>query len=227
MGSTHPGRRTYTQAFGQYDDCPSPHKLLLKVKRPRPGADLCASWMPNDNLNTVTDRPCPTCHGKARSTKVSVSSDSSSNPFALHKLVAAGSLALTMSKGEESVICRQPLAEDRWHSIADPNELRTLLPLNGQVFLFELAFLVKHKFVCATYSARRNTLFVRLYIIPFDLPNVQGQLRLRDQVTILKPAMGILQRVLSEVSIDKGSWEGGRNLVYHCERFLPVSQVHP
>ncbi|KAK0463570.1 uncharacterized protein EV420DRAFT_1618586 [Desarmillaria tabescens] len=67
---------------------------------------------------------------------------------------------------------------------------------------------MKHRFVAATYhQSLPSVLVVRIYIIPYDLPGVQGQLRIRKQ-PVLNRARRSLRLLLSVVEQSAMAWDG-------------------
>ncbi|PFH51695.1 hypothetical protein AMATHDRAFT_142017 [Amanita thiersii Skay4041] len=89
----------------------------------------------------------------------------------------------------------------------------------------DLDFLIKHQFVSATYRFDgQQTIVVRIYIIPYDLPNVQGRLRVRRE-TVLSPARRCMSPLLSRVRRCSKEWEG--HLCEPCTSpLIPDSQDH-
>ena len=75
--------------------------------------------------------------------------------------------------------------------------------------LRQLDFLAKHSFIAATcrLDAVATTLFVRIYLIPWDLPGVHGKLRVRDEVSVVAPARRHLRSLLTEIVQDDDAWD--------------------
>ncbi|EIW84791.1 hypothetical protein CONPUDRAFT_116969 [Coniophora puteana RWD-64-598 SS2] len=75
--------------------------------------------------------------------------------------------------------------------------------------LLALAFLVEHYYVratCCTTPSLNRFLFVRIYLIPHDLPNARGRLRNRDAV-VAAQARGYLKILLAEVRQEPSCWD--------------------
>lgn len=88
--------------------------------------------------------------------------------------------------------------------------LQRLLTPEDDLLLRELDFLITHLFISCTCRLNRlgNVLNVRVYLIPHDLANVQGRLRIRDEATILAPARRYLKVLLQRIVQDDTLWEG-------------------
>jgi len=88
--------------------------------------------------------------------------------------------------------------------------LQRLLTPEDDLLLRELDFLITHLFISCTCRLNRlgNVLHVRIYLIPYDLANVQGKLRIRDEAAILSPARRYLKVLLQRIIQDDTSWEG-------------------
>jgi hypothetical protein len=50
-------------------------------------------------------------------------------------------------------------------------------------------------------------MLLRIYLIPYDLPNVQGKLRVRKS-SILNPAKRYMRTLLSRIIQDYDGWRG-------------------
>ncbi|KAI0707952.1 P-loop containing nucleoside triphosphate hydrolase protein [Earliella scabrosa] len=73
-----------------------------------------------------------------------------------------------------------------------------------------LHFLVRHRFVAATYKINitERLIFVRVYVIPWDLPGSKGALRSRDEDTVLRPGRRRLKALFLLIKQDKSLWDG-------------------
>ena len=92
-----------------------------------------------------------------------------------------------------------------------------------------LRFLVRNRFVAATYllshaldaahthmpehgheheHAQRVLLFVRVYIVPWDLPGSRGVLRNRDEDSVLRPGRRRLKALFLRIRQDAVLWQG-------------------
>ncbi|KAI0784409.1 SNF2 family N-terminal domain-containing protein [Abortiporus biennis] len=79
-----------------------------------------------------------------------------------------------------------------------------------------LNFLVDHHFLFATYHPGEDhlscMLYARIYLIPYDLNNVQGVLRRREKVKVLDPAQKYLRVILPLIARSESVWNGDFNL---------------
>jgi hypothetical protein len=145
---------------------------------------------------------------------------SSGNPYALDNLLPAGTIQISVAPHE---FCGHAHAEDGWHFFESHNLLPHLTSAGDDSFVRQLDFLVSHRFVSATcrLTDSRETLIVRIYITPFDLPNVQGKLRVRDEVRVVAPARRYMKVLLPRIMQDTGLWEGVKETGMGSRRFLP------
>ncbi|EMD38224.1 hypothetical protein CERSUDRAFT_152945 [Gelatoporia subvermispora B] len=109
--------------------------------------------------------------------------------------------------------CGHNHARDRWHQYPGRNSLSCMLAQEDTETADLLDFLAFHRFIATTCCIDRasSTLVVRVYLIPYDLPNVQGRLRTRDEATILGPGRRALQQVLPKIIQDENLWAGLRS----------------
>ena len=136
------------------------------------------------------------------------------NPFALINLFSAGVVCVTLTilKGYKT----RAVAEDGWEIFDAPVLLPSVTSTEDDAFLRQLDFLVNHKFVFATCRlGTSSTLYIRVYLIPFDLSNVQGRLRTRDEL-VMTPARKYLRVLLPRIVQDMVLWDA---------RDLPPSPV--
>ncbi|KAI8982894.1 P-loop containing nucleoside triphosphate hydrolase protein [Trametes punicea] len=72
-----------------------------------------------------------------------------------------------------------------------------------------ISFLVCNRFIAATYhiNTAHMQLFVRIYVIPWDLPGSRGELRSRDE-SILKLGCNYLRTLFLKIRKDRSLWEG-------------------
>ncbi|TBU46858.1 P-loop containing nucleoside triphosphate hydrolase protein [Dichomitus squalens] len=102
-------------------------------------------------------------------------------------------------------------AEDGWTPF--PQSFRAADIVDGEGFLETLEaldFLVRHRFVAATYLVHdaQAQLFVRVYLIPWDLPGSSGKLRRRDEDTVLRPGRRRLKDLFPRIKQDRSLWDG-------------------
>ncbi|KII88156.1 hypothetical protein PLICRDRAFT_175794 [Plicaturopsis crispa FD-325 SS-3] len=137
-----------------------------------------------------------------------------SDPYALKNLLAAGTTEVALA-AQASIPCYHKHAEDGWHHF--PGKI--LLPILSNTaeedrFIRELDFLITNLFVSATcrLDQSRTMLYIRIYLIPWDLANVQGVLRIRDE-GIVKVAGTYMQKVLQRLVKNTSCWEGAASSV--------------
>jgi hypothetical protein len=152
-------------------------------------------------------RPCPSCCLTC-GTQLPAIAVSPLGPYALGNLLPAGTIHLPVSPSESS--CDHHHDEDGWHTLRGRPILQRLLTPEDDLLLRELDFLITHLFISCTCRLNRlgNVLHVRIYLIPHDLANVQGRLRIRDEATILSPARRYLKVLLQRIVQDDTLWEG-------------------
>jgi hypothetical protein len=129
------------------------------------------------------------------------------DPFALINLLPAGVICLTLSPLED----RQDTAagEDGWDLLHTPSLIPCVTCDQDDILLRQLEFLTIHEFILATCRVGpKSTFYIRIYLIPFDLPNVQGRLRTRDE-EIMSPARKFLKVVLPRADQNVARWEAG------------------
>lgn len=151
---------------------------------------------------------------------------SSHNPFALANLLPAGTLHLSLSPND--YVCDHSHLEDGWHALRTDLVLQNLTSTDDDPLLREVAFLVKHAFIYCTcrLGQNGNTLTIRVYLIPYDLSNVQGRLRVRDESTVLAPARRYLKVLLQRLAQDSSLWEGAEvNPHVALSLFFPHEKV--
>ncbi|KAJ8480788.1 hypothetical protein ONZ51_g6428 [Trametes cubensis] len=98
-----------------------------------------------------------------------------------------------------------PLADDGWRLF--PQVVVGFRDDSGD--LEKIAFLVRHRFIAATYymDASNAQLFLRIYVIPWDLPGSRGELRSRDDA-VLKPGCKYLRQLFLKIRTERSLWEG-------------------
>lgn len=151
------------------------------------------NWCPSCCSSCFIDPPHP--------------ADITDSPFALRKLLAAGTIHLQLNTLSQHQVCAHSHAEDDWH-ILQPSRLLTHIKEEVELTLCrELDFLIHHEFLLATYREFNDMMSIRIYIVPYDLANVQGRLRNRKEA-IVSPARRYFQRLLPRISQDIASWNG-------------------
>lgn len=134
--------------------------------------------------------------------------DSSADPYSLLKLLPAGTIHLPLS--QPAFTCDHYHTEDGWHAFRGQALLQYVASIEHDSILRELDFLMKHSFISCTCRLGKlgDVLHVRIYIIPHDLLNVQGRLRVRDETTVLAPARRYLSVLLPKIIQDASCWKG-------------------
>ncbi|KDQ61066.1 hypothetical protein JAAARDRAFT_32059 [Jaapia argillacea MUCL 33604] len=129
-------------------------------------------------------------------------------PFSLRNLLAAGTLQWNLSSREP--ICNHNHERDGWHPFSVQLLLQQTSSVEEDVFLRQLEFLIRHSFIFVTCrrGCLRKTLYARVYLIPYDLANVQGKLRTRDEATIVAPARRYMRVLLPRLLQHPHLWEG-------------------
>lgn len=94
---------------------------------------------------------------------------------------------------------------------------------NYTLFAQALDFLVDHHFVTATYSVSNQVLFVRIYIIPYDLCNSRGKLRARAD-SVMGPARRYMIQLLPRIAQDASAWHG-RSISLFTSLLIPDIKV--
>lgn len=124
---------------------------------------------------------------------------------ALNSFLPAGSIALSVLQPLVDFSGENELAEDGWTRF--PTGVNDIQDVSGT--LESLYFLVRHRFIAATYAVVEETgqLFIRIYLIPWDLPGSKGELRARDEDTILRPGRRRLKDLFLRIRQDRSLWD--------------------
>ncbi|KAI0695860.1 SNF2 family N-terminal domain-containing protein [Cerioporus squamosus] len=133
--------------------------------------------------------------------------------FVLSKFLSAG--ALTISIGGELGLVEHPRqhADDGWTTFPhdhDPPVVGVWRDDDDSETWESLRFLIRHRFIAATYLVDhyQSLLFVRVYIVPWDLPGSRGVLRSRDEDSVLRPGRRRLKALFLRIRQDRSLWEG-------------------
>ena len=104
---------------------------------------------------------------------------------ALNNFLPAGSIAVPFLTPLSDFSGAKEPAEDGW--IRFPSAVVGVQDTSGTPE--SLHFLVRYRSVAATYAveSERGALFIRIYLIPWDLPGSKGELRPWDEDTVLRP----------------------------------------
>lgn len=148
---------------------------------------------------------CPSCC--AGCTPSSPRSSRGDSPYALGNLFGVGTIALQVSVELHRQFCSHAHAEDDWHHFDAHAVLPHLSNEDDIVLCQELAFLTKERFVSLTYRASQDGMMViRVYLIPYDLSNGQGVLRMRKD-NVLNPARRYMRGLLPRISQSPEKWD--------------------
>jgi hypothetical protein len=114
--------------------------------------------------------------------------------------------------------CNHVHADDGWHMYLGELIRPHVDNREDTQTCVELDYLVDQRFVSASYrlDPTLKFIFIRIYLIPYDLPNVEGQLFLRPE-TVLRPARQYLWRLLPKIDKSQEKWDGR----------TPVSAAYP
>ncbi|KAF8447641.1 P-loop containing nucleoside triphosphate hydrolase protein [Boletus edulis BED1] len=107
--------------------------------------------------------------------------------------------------------------------------MRSLSTHPADTLFRELAFLTEHLFLRATCTigASGRTIFIRLYLIPNDLPNVHGRLHRRSE-TVVKEAQRHMHNIVPLIERNHGLWDADEAcLDAPHEYFLPSHIDNP
>ncbi|KAI0273498.1 hypothetical protein BC834DRAFT_854101 [Gloeopeniophorella convolvens] len=154
--------------------------------------------------------PCTICCPSCASGAVSGPEADAGDPFAVENLLPAGTLSLSVARLGSGTICDHAHVAEGWHAFSGEDLLPYLVDRDNETLCRHLDFLVEHEFISvqSRVADSGKTLTIRVYIIPHDLPGVQGRLRIRDEASILKPAKLCLRNVLTQVVKNQSLWDG-------------------
>jgi len=144
--------------------------------------------------------------------------DSVRDPFALHNLLSSGTITVDLHDGHFP--CTHEHASDGWHLVP----LRQLSGYTEDDVCCMISFLTEHQFLRATccLGTNQRTLYIRIYLVPTDLPNVRGQLRHRSKA-ILTEGGRYLQSLLPMISQVHDSWRADEH--YQAQKYLLPREI--
>ncbi len=124
---------------------------------------------------------------------------------ALKNLLPAGTVVFDIVAPLQGFTGEDGLAEDGWRSF--PQVVVGFRDESGR--LDKISFLARHRFITATYrvDAAQTQLFVRIYVIPWDLAGSRGELRVRDEDVVLKGCK-YLKQLFVQICTDTSLWDG-------------------
>lgn len=129
-------------------------------------------------------------------------------PYSLSNLLPVGNVFVKLGVELQQLICDHAHAQDGWHNFNAHSIIPHLSDPEDISFCRQIEFLVKHRFIVATYrTAHDATMTLRIYLIPYDLSNVQGKLRVRAE-NILAPAKRYLRHLLPRIISNDELWDG-------------------
>jgi len=135
------------------------------------------------------------------------------NPLALDNLLSAGTISVDVQDGH--LHCAHRHASDAWHPVPS----RQLSVYAEDDVFCKISFLTEHQFLRATccLGTSQRVLYIRIYLVPTDLPIVQRSLRHRSEA-VLKEGHRHLQALLPSIVQDQRSW--------NADELPSISQPH-
>ena len=148
------------------------------------------------------------------------------DPFELSNLLPAGVLVLTFSGIDQNP--RHAVFREKWRAF-DQETARSLRPFCSPQdigVLESLSFLVEHEFarITSNFLSIHALLLLRVYLIPYDLPGVQGRLMNRQE-HILGHYKRSMREILPKMISESDYWRGADVLPSNPSLFLPPSSV--
>ncbi|KAJ7143180.1 SNF2 family N-terminal domain-containing protein [Mycena crocata] len=129
------------------------------------------------------------------------------DPFSLENFLAYGTLHMNLVSDFQPQECLADLRGDGWHDFSAYNlEAKSA---EDNTTIQNLRFLIKNQFISVVCSLLQEDsdpiLILRIHLIPYDLPNVQGRLRNRKN-DIVRTARNFLARLLPNISRSGNCW---------------------
>lgn len=150
---------------------------------------------------------CPSCCAGCFVAEISPE-PSNDSPYSLGNLFPVGCAFLKLAIEPQHLICDHTHAQDGWHYFNAHSIIPQLSDSEDISFCRHIEFLVKHRFIMVTYRATYDAaMALRIYIIPYDLSNVQGKLRVRGE-SVLAPAKRYLRQLLPMIVNNEEIWNG-------------------
>lgn len=147
-------------------------------------------------------------------------------PFGLSALLHAGVFVVTLSRLDKNL--SHAVFREVWPAFSQDtvNLLRPFCSSQDMILLEGLSFLIEHEFACVTsnFLSFHRLILLRVYLIPFDLPGVQGRLMNRQE-QILVQYKRFLKGMLPRIISDDDYWGGTDVLPPNPTLFLPASLV--
>lgn len=148
------------------------------------------------------------------------------DPFAVENLLPAGCLIVPVKNVPEYWSAQ----DDRWHDIRHINMTNHISVQSDELTWLHLKYLEKNDFlrVQGRLGLTGDNIHLRVFLVPFDLPNVQGRLqtRRRDQA-VLKDACRYLKVVLPQLLQGRSGWDADESAPSGSTRktFLDTNMV--
>lgn len=161
----------------------------------------------NAIISSVMSTWCPSCCAGCFVAEIP-SEPSDESPYSLENLLPVGSVLIKLGIEQQHLICDHNHAQDGWHYFNAHSVIPHLSDSDDISFCRQIEFLVKHRFIMATYRATYDAaMALRVYLIPYDLSNVQGKLRVRGE-SVLAPAKRYLRQLLPKIINNEEIWNG-------------------
>lgn len=171
-----------------------------------------------------TQRPlastyCPFCIDRLYRLPVVPARDTA-DAFSLANLLPAGTITVAVHDGESP--CLSASNNRDWHSLP----VRNLSTHPVDTLFRELAFLTEHLFLRATcrLGASGHIIFIRLYLIPNDLPNVHGRLRRRPEA-VVREGQRYMQSIVPLIEQNNGLWDADETSLNAPQKYFLSSHV--
>ncbi|KZV71605.1 hypothetical protein PENSPDRAFT_605479 [Peniophora sp. CONT] len=132
------------------------------------------------------------------------------DPFTIENLLPGGSLIFPVQNVPEYWTAR----DDRWHDSRHINLANHLASQSDELSWLHLKYLDKYDFlrVQCRLGLSGESLYLRVFLVPFDLPNVQGRLQTRRRdPAILKDACRYLKVVLPQLLQGRSEWDANES----------------
>ncbi len=129
------------------------------------------------------------------------------NPYCV---LAAGTINIELGTTTHTDICEHSYMADGWHRIYRLSQMLECTDTKDRRLINDMDFLQTHEFIVtsAILAPSTNVLIFRIWLVPYDLPNVQGRLRRRHETKILAPARKAMRRLIPLINQDPAIWSG-------------------
>lgn len=152
---------------------------------------------------------CPSCCGGCFVAEIP-SEPFDDAPYSLGNpsILPVGNVSVKLGVEPQHLICDHTHAQDGWHNFKAHSIIPHLSDSEDISFCRQLEFLVQHRFIIATYRGTYDAaMSVRIYLIPYDLPNLEGKLRGRGD-SVLAPAKRYLRQLFPRIINNEEIWNG-------------------